>query len=196
MPQNNQPQTPSRSTAGFTLLELIIVAVILGILSAIAVPSWLSFLDRQRLNTAQSQVYQAMQEAKSNAKRDKITWQVSFREVDRVVQWSIHPAKSGEFIPSSVHWNHLGENIRIYTARNQLGKYETTLDSPGAKSLTGPWRVQFNYHGNTNGQLGQITLTTNNGSNSKRCVYVSTLIGAMRMGQEQSKSNSDKKYCY
>jgi len=57
-------------------------------------------------------------------------------------------------------------------------------------------RVQFNYIGNTNGQLGQLTLVANNSDKVKRCVYVSTLIGTMRMGKEHPKANSSKKYCY
>jgi hypothetical protein len=50
--------------------------------------------------------------------------------------------------------------------------------------------------GNTNGQLGQITLTSKNGGKAKRCLTVSTLIGAMRTGQEHSKPNDSNKYCY
>ena len=169
----------------------------MGILSTIIAPSWLSFIDRQRLNSAQDQVYRAMQEAKSNATKDKITWQVSFREENNIVQWAIHPASSEEFIPSGLNWHKLGENISVDKEQNNKGEYETTLDSPGIKTITGPWRVQFNYHGNTNGQLGQITLISKNGGKTKRCVYVSTLIGAMRKGEEHSKANSSsKKYCY
>lgn len=43
----------SRSTAGFTLLELTILLGILGIVGAIAAPNWFKFIERQRLNTAQ-----------------------------------------------------------------------------------------------------------------------------------------------
>ncbi len=186
---------PSHSTAGYTLLETIIIVTIVGILSTIIAPSWLNFIARQDLNTAQDQVYRAMLEAKSNATKDKITWQASFREVNNIVQWTTHPASSEEFIPSGLHWHELGENISIDKEKNNKGEYETTLDSPGTKTITGPWRVQFNYHGNTNGQLGQITLISKNGGKTKRCVYVSTLIGAMRKGEEHSKAN-DGKYCY
>ncbi len=187
---------PYPSTAGYTLIETIIIVAIVGTLSAIIAPSWLNFIARQRLNTAQDQVYRAMQEAKSNATKDKITWQVSFREENNIVQWTIHPASSEEFVPSGLHWHELGENISVDKEKNNKGEYETTLDSPGIKTITGPWRVQFNYHGNTNGQLGQITLISENGGKTKRCVCVSTLIGAMRKGQEHSKVNENKKYCY
>jgi type II secretory pathway pseudopilin PulG len=188
------------STAGYTLLELIIVGVLIGILGAIAAPSWLTFLNLQTLNTGQNQVYRAMQAAQSNAKRDKLTWQTSFQEVtvnDRVVvQWAVHPAKPGTFIPSGVRWNNLGTNLRIDKKKNDKGEYETTLDSPGNKTIEGPWRVQFNYHGNTNGQLGRIALRTPYTGKIKRCVIVSTLIGTVRTAKERPKPNKEGKYCY
>ncbi|MGQ4647667.1 prepilin-type N-terminal cleavage/methylation domain-containing protein [Lyngbya aestuarii] len=185
----------SQPTAGFTFLELMVVVFMMGILSAIATPSWLGFVDRQRLNSAQDQVYWAMQEAKSKAKLQKITWQASFREIDGVVQWAVHPARSQEFIPIGVNWNPLGTNISIDKEKNKKAKYETTFDSPGKKTITGPWRVQFNFHGNTNGQLGTMTLRTKHTDDVKRCVIVSTLIGTIRTGKEHAKPK-DGKYCY
>jgi prepilin-type N-terminal cleavage/methylation domain-containing protein len=48
-------QTAFRSTAGFTLLELTIAVAVLGIISAIAAPTWLNFVEHQRLNTCSKQ---------------------------------------------------------------------------------------------------------------------------------------------
>jgi prepilin-type N-terminal cleavage/methylation domain-containing protein len=186
-----------RATAGFTLFEITIVTLIIGILSAIAAPSWISLVNRQHLNMAQEQIYRAMQEAKSSATLQKVTWQTSFQENNGVVQWAVHPAESGTFIPAGVKWNNLPATIQVYKDKNDKGKCETTLDQQSQNcSTNGPWRVQFNYIGNTNGQLGQLTLTTKNNSNLKRCIYVSTLIGNIRMGKEHSKPNSSDKYCY
>ncbi len=185
----------SRSTAGFTLLEVIIVVATMGILGAIGVPAWFGFMERISLNIAQDQIYRAMQQAKSKAKLEKLTWQVSVRENDQVVQWAVHPAKSGEFIPPGVQWNDMALNIRIDKEKNNKGDYETTLDSPGRKTVSGPWRVQFNDRGNTNGQLGRVTLRSDRTGNVKRCVIVSTLIGTLRTGNEHRQSK-DGKYCY
>ncbi|MBD0262643.1 MAG: type II secretion system protein [Tolypothrix sp. Co-bin9] len=190
------------SNSGFTLVETLIVVVTLGILAAIAAPSWLSFVNTRRLNVAQDEVYRSMRQAQSQGKKQKLSWQVSFRQHNNIVQWAVHQAKAEQFIPEAVIsndklWNNLNSNIRIDS--------ETTLRK---QSVSGAWRVIFNYQGcpvynvgdeciNTSLQaLGQITLYIPNSGKTKRCIYVSTILGAMRTGKERAKANENGKYCY
>lgn len=186
----------SRSTAGFTLLELTILLGILGIVGAIAAPNWFKFIERQRLNTAQYQVYQAMREAQSNATRDKTTWTASFQQVSmagkQVVQWSVHPAR---ITPAAESWHNLDANIRLDD--------ETTL--PESNNVR---RVQFNLYGcpiyHQNDECGQtsilskgrLTLSSEHGGKTKRCVIVSTLLGALRTAKENRTKQDGKYYCY
>lgn len=168
------------SNSGFSLVEMLVVIFLIGILSAIAIPSWLSFVNTRRLNVAQDEVYRAMRQAQSQAKKQKLTWQVSFREQNNIVQWAVHPATVNA---SVANWNNLDSNIRL--------DQETTL-----QQSNGIRQIQFDYGGNvTQPPLGRITLSSKYAGKAKRCVYVSTILGAMRTAKEHTTAQ-DGDYCY
>lgn len=156
---------------GFTLLETLFVLSIISILIAIGVPSGLNFLRSQRLYAAQNQIHRAMREAKSNAVREKSTWQISIRTQDELVQWVVHPSKQPF---DEVIWQTLPQYI--YLADDNTTFYQYPSSSP----YSGIYRVQFNYHGNTNGRLGKVTIHIKDSEDIKGCVIVSTLVGGMR----------------
>lgn len=178
-----------QSNSGFTLIEMLIVTLIVGILAAIVAPSWLSFIDARRLNTSQDQVYRAMRKAQSNAKRDKNTWQASFKEITvnskPVVQWVVHPAIVFP-TATAVKWNDLQQNVRIDSTKTTL-----TAVLVGSDSVS---EALFNYKGcpiddpiADCGQAsiqGKITLSVNNSGQIRRCVIISTLLGAMRAAKD------------
>ena len=169
------------ASAGFTLLELVVVLVMVGILVAIAAPSWFGFLSTRQLSAAQERVHQVMRDAQSTAKLRHVNWQASFRETGGQLQWATHAATT---LPADAIWNDLDANVQIDIAETTL--YQTN----------GVRRVQFDRRGalTAYGNLGRITLNSKNGGRVKRCVIVSTLLGATRKGQDQPTAQSGK-YC-
>ncbi len=171
----------SYSQTGFTLLEITIVLAVIGILMAIATPSWLRIADQHRLISSQDKVVQAIRLSQSRAEQLGASWQTSLREVNSTVQVAIHPVDTS---PDLTGWENLAAGIRLDVA-------ETTL----AQS-NGVYRVQFNHTGRVNGQLGRFTVTGSRNSQLKQCVIISTLLGAVRRGQKQTTPDSTGRYCY
>lgn len=94
-------QSPLKSNAGFTFIEVIVVTLMLGILSAIAGPSWLAFVNNQRLSAANDRVLQSVRNAQSEAKRTKRS-----QSPQPIAQ--IHPSIQTTYPAQQLQFNHQG----------------------------------------------------------------------------------------
>jgi type II secretory pathway pseudopilin PulG len=169
------------SPGGFTLLELLVIIIMVCILATIATPSWLGFWHNQKLATAQSQVAEVLRTAQSQAKNRLLVQQVSFKNQNSRIQWAIHTRSANM---ASVYWQSLEPGVQIDS--------ETTLLFKDGLY----YRVQFDHYGGVDGQLGRLTLSMPSSPMSKRCVFVSSLLGAIRPGKTQDRPDSSGRFCY
>ncbi|MEG4073656.1 GspH/FimT family pseudopilin [Microcoleus sp. Pol14C2] len=170
----NYKNTASRKgDQGFTLLEVLVIALIIGIFSSIAAPSWVAFINRQRVRTVNDRVFQSLRLAQSEAKRTKreVTVTFSAPSVDPPTITFNPPLATG----GSTQTLNSGGEIK-----------------PGTiKLVSNATSITFDYLGNVKDQLPLdtsnsrrfvATASTVNGA-AKQCAIVETIIGGMRTAE-------------
>jgi prepilin-type N-terminal cleavage/methylation domain-containing protein len=168
---------------GFTLTEVLIVIIIAGVLAGIAAPSWLTFVDRQRLTTLRGELVQTIKEAQAKALRTKSTQSVV-----------IVAATTADPLP------------KVYIEQGGVRGAAKVLGSESNKKFVmqtiGQTQVlSFGYNGTVqapSSKLGTLVTENNNkesllmyrfkpraSSNLAACVVVDTIIGAVREATDE-----------
>nr|WP_199295798.1 hypothetical protein [Trichocoleus sp. FACHB-591] len=183
---------------------MLVVVIMIGVLAAIAAPGWLTFVNRQRAIAGQDRVLGALQEAQREAKRQKRSYSVSFRNQNRVPQYAIAPVGTPD---TSKGWQNLlsSDNIKP----GQLLVY-TNLQSENKKvgsfgTITPSGVITFDYRGvlpldaDTGLQIAVAVPrrddSTQPVNGTKRCVTIKTMLGTME-AEKNNYTSSTGKGCY
>jgi len=187
----------NQQDAGFTLLELVVVMLMVGILSAIAAPSWLGFVNRQRVSKANDAVFAALQEAQSEAKNKKLSYSVSFQKnpTTQNVEVAIYRTDAGIST-----WKPLGADVGVSSNKFLLGANLTSQNTAGSSvsyTLSASTKITFDYMGTLPAaSFGTVpagteppglkivvavpsSVNSTSPSSVKRCVIIKTLLGSM-----------------
>ena len=190
----HQPRRQNQDTAsaGFTLLELLVVLLMVTVLMAIGAPVWLSMADGQRLGAVQDDAFRSLRLGQSKARQQKRIWEVCFRNDlnnTRTVQYSVHPAKGDKC--GNANWQPLGAEAATFTA---IDAAKSSLVKGG-----GAYVVQFNANGWLASAQDGAQSSGNDDNAEKRitfqlagrpdltvrtCVYMETLLGSLRAARD------------
>ena len=203
----HQRQEYGDQNAGFTMAEMIVVLLMIGILSVIAAPGWSAFINRQRLNQANGAVASVIQETRLQAKSTKGTYSISFRVKNKIneyiPEYIIYP---GTNLPADPVWIALGDTMTLrsrevflYTNLNPLTEYNTTTaDRQIVQTTLGTGTITFDSQGvlakKSSGAVSDTPLaiivaapvsTNDTASSVDRCVIIQTLIGGIRIAKDE-----------
>jgi type II secretory pathway pseudopilin PulG len=182
--------TSPRSIEGFTLLETLVVIIMIGIMFAIGAPSWVAFLNNQRVSTARNQVFETLRTAQAEAKRTKVNRAVVFDNNNNQPRVATVPISSDSINVSKSdvqNWQILGNG--------EIKPGMIKVSSTPASTQGFDASVLFDTYGNViktdNKSLPtdtgyKITVGVANSTNPRRCLIVKTLLGAVQDG-----SNTD-----
>lgn len=175
-----------KSNQGFTIIETLIIVVVIGILSAVAVPSFLARYNRQQVTNAMNLVEGAMQESQREAiKRSQNYCLVSFDTTN-----STNHQVTGPCLITG--------NRELCIRRNLSGDCTSTILMRSSVSA-----LNFNFKGrtfNTNTPptelKNRVTVVLSHPENSsiQRCVVIAGPLGLIRTG-DYSGSGTNEANC-
>ena len=143
---------------GFTLLEMLITVIVVGILAAILAPNLIGLYNQNQVRDGLAKVESSLKEAQRQAIKLSKTCTVSFNTTSKTITAS--------------------PNGCLLSNRTLEGSVNiTTNDSTPSTTFNMP----FSYKGNYGG-IGKTIIITGDNTNERKCLTITSGIGIMRTG--------------
>ena len=214
--RRRSPDRHSDHNGGFTLIEILVIVIIVSILSAIAAPGWLAFMNNRRISTVRSQAADAIRKAQTEAKTKQTMRAVVLDIASDPPRLAITRCStaststlsaSGQCdLPTTLDWQTLGGgdvqagSVRYsdvtkaqtgsYTGRNTNYR-RLVFDGNGVvkKSLSDSPGTAVSATGSDAAALFIVGFQLTQSPNAQpRCLVVQTLLGGLREGNAKTKT--------
>jgi prepilin-type N-terminal cleavage/methylation domain-containing protein len=160
----------SQAVAGFTMIELLVVIAMVGIIAAIAAPSWQGFLDRQRMNAARSDLMGVLKSAQDEAQAKQQDKQVTFLPFTASTPFSVRVSNKSSSTTGTITRlgnGEVGQKFRLSASAPII------FDHDGQVNVLTPYVIKI-----TNSEAAYSTTP------SQSCVIVTTLLGGLKAAND------------
>ena len=151
-----------KNRKGFTLTEVVVALSILGIMTAISIPSYLSWLPRHRLQTSARQIYDDLNLAKIRAVKENTYACITFDVANDNYTVFLDPDGTSSLTPgdTTIKGNVTLENRVDITAANICRFNNRGMSTTGAPqiSLTNPTNIIMRIDVTIAGNISIVTL--------------------------------------
>ncbi|MDT9197100.1 prepilin-type N-terminal cleavage/methylation domain-containing protein [Limnospira sp. PMC 1042.18] len=103
----------TKNQSGFTIIEILVVVLMVGIVGAIAAPTWIMFANRQKVRTVNDRVFNAIQRAQSQAQLASLGHSLEFGEPRGIPAYRIYLTTEGRPSDDNAGWQTLDVNGEI-----------------------------------------------------------------------------------
>lgn len=178
MLQKYKPHT----TKGFTLIEMLVVIVMVGVVAAIAAPSWQGFLDRQRMNAVRNDLMSLLRNAQDEAQARQQSKQVVFPTTTSITPLTVtvknsdlNSISSTSFAGSSGVPTVLGDG-KMGNKFHIVAPAPIVFDYNGRVSVATPYAIPYAIKIVDS----QAPTPPTGQSPTQSCVIVTTLLGGLK----------------